>query len=78
MAEEWGGKKEATILGYGVRAPVHDVAFVNCLMGRAFDHAILVTAGGGHASETTILSGLALGESLGISGKGAYHRSGGG
>ena len=69
MVEEWGGKKEATILGYGVKGPAHDVAFVNCLMGRSFDHAILVTAGGGHASETTILSGLALGETLGISGK---------
>ena len=38
MIEGWGGKKEATVLGHGVKAPVHDVAFANCLMGRAFDH----------------------------------------
>ena len=69
MVEEWGGTKEATILGYGIKGLVHDVAFVNCLMGRAFDHGVLVTAGGGHASETTALSALALGESKGVSGK---------
>ena len=69
MVEDWGGKKEATILGHGIKGPVHDVAFVNCLMGRAFDHGVLVAAGGGHASETTALSALALGESKGINGK---------
>ena len=69
MVEDWGGKKEATILGYGVKAPVHDVAFANCLMGRAFDHGVLVSAGGGHASETTALSALALAESKSIDGK---------
>jgi 2-methylcitrate dehydratase PrpD len=69
MVEDWGGKKEATILGHGIKAPVHDVAFANCLMGRSFDHGVLVMAGGGHASETTALSALALAESKGISGK---------
>jgi 2-methylcitrate dehydratase PrpD len=69
MVEDWGGKKEATILGHGVKAPVHDVAFANCLMGRSFDHGVLVTAGGGHASETTALSALAIAESKGIDGK---------
>jgi 2-methylcitrate dehydratase PrpD len=69
MIEDWGGKKEATILGHGIKGPVHDVAFANCLMGRSFDHGVLVTAGGGHASETTALSALALGESKGINGK---------
>ena len=69
MIGEWGGKKEATILGYGIKAPVHDVAFANCLMGRAFDHGVLVMAGGGHASETTALSALALAESKCVDGK---------
>ncbi|HEY93652.1 MAG TPA: MmgE/PrpD family protein [Dehalococcoidia bacterium] len=69
MIEGWGGEKEATILGHGVKAPVHDVAFANCLMGRAFDHGVLVMAGGGHASETTALSALALAESKGVDGK---------
>lgn len=69
MIEDWGGKKEATILGHGVKALVHDVAFANCIMGRAFDHGVLVTAGGGHASETTALSALALAESKGVNGR---------
>lgn len=69
MIEDWGGKKEATVLGHGVKAPVHDVAFANCLMGRAFDHGVLVTAGGGHASETTALSALTLAESERVDGK---------
>jgi 2-methylcitrate dehydratase len=68
MIEDWGGKKEATILGHGIKAPVHEVAFVNCLMGRAFDRGVLVS-GGVHSSETTVLSALALGENKGINGK---------
>ncbi|MFC1920368.1 MmgE/PrpD family protein [Chloroflexota bacterium] len=33
----WGGKKESTILGFGGKGPVHDVALLNCLLGRSFD-----------------------------------------
>jgi len=68
MIEDWGGKKEATILGHGIKGPAHDVAFVNCLMGRAFDRGVLVSWGV-HSTETTALSALALGESKGINGK---------
>ena len=68
MIEDWGGKKEATILGHGIKGPAHDVAFVNCLMGRAFDRGVLVSWGG-HSTETTALSALTLGESKGINGK---------
>src|SRR4030042_1351952 len=74
LFREWGGKKEATVLGHGVKAPVHDVAFINCLMGRSFDRGPLGTRYGNrswatHTSETTVLSALALGESRSIDGK---------
>ncbi len=69
MVEKWKCNGEATILGYGSKGLVHDVTFVNCLMGRAFDHGVLVTAGGGHASETTALAALSLAESTKASGK---------
>jgi 2-methylcitrate dehydratase PrpD len=74
MVQDWGGKKEATIIGHGVRGPAQDVAFVNCLMGRSFERGPLTFRDGNrswstHTSETTILSALALGESLGINGQ---------
>ena len=74
MVEDWGGKKEATILGHGIKGPAHDVAFVNCLMGRSFDRGPLAIRSGNrswatHTSETTVLTALALGESKGINGK---------
>jgi len=46
MVEDWGGKKEATILGHGIKGPAHDVAFVNCLMGRSFDRGPLAIRSG--------------------------------
>lgn len=74
LAKTWGGKKEATILGYGNKGPVADVAFVNCIFGRSFDRGPLTYILYGqrspnHITETTALTALALGESKGISGK---------
>jgi 2-methylcitrate dehydratase len=37
LFKSWGGKKESTILGFGNKGPVHDVAMLNCLFGRSFD-----------------------------------------
>ncbi len=31
----WGSNKEATVLGYGNKGPIADVAFVNCVFGRS-------------------------------------------
>jgi 2-methylcitrate dehydratase PrpD len=83
LVKDWGGKKEATILGHGIKAPAHDVAMVNCLMGRSFDWGPLTLLINGklypgerygkrfptHTSETTVLTALTLGESKGISGR---------
>lgn len=41
LVEDWGGKKEATILGFGNKGPVHDVAMINCIFGRSFDRGPL-------------------------------------
>jgi len=70
----WGGKKEATMLGWGYQGPVSDIAFVNCIFGRTFDRGPLTYVIDGHRSpnhitETSALTALALGESQGISGK---------
>ena len=37
----WGGKKEASVLGYGNKGPIADVAFINCIFGRSFDRGPL-------------------------------------
>ena len=74
MVENWGGKKEATVLGYGIKAPLHNVAWVNCTMCRGFDRGPLSYSYKGrivphHVSETTVLTALALGENKQINGK---------
>jgi 2-methylcitrate dehydratase PrpD len=74
MAKEWGGKKEATIIGHGIKAPAHDVAFINCTMCRGFDRGPLAYIFKDrivphHVSETTVMTAFALGESKGVSGK---------
>ena len=74
MVKDWGGKKEATILGLGGKGPVHEVAMVNCIFGRSFDRGPLTLIIDGkrspnHTTETTALTALALGESKGVDGK---------
>ena len=74
MVRDWGGKKEATILGFGDKGPAHDVAFVNCIFGRSFDRGPLTYVIDGkrspnHITETTALTALALGENKGINSK---------
>ncbi len=74
LVEDWGGRPEATIIGHGVKAPVQEVAFVNCTMCRGFDRGPLAYIFNDrivphHVSETTVLTALALSESKGVSGK---------
>jgi len=74
MVEGWGGKKEATIIGHGIKAPVQEVAFVNCTMCRGFDRGPLAYIFRGrtvphHVSETTVMTALTLGENKSINGK---------
>jgi 2-methylcitrate dehydratase PrpD len=74
LARDWGGKKEATVLAYGVKAPAHEVAMINCVFGRTFDRGPLTLIIDrqrfpNHTTETTVLTALAMGEGKGISGK---------
>jgi 2-methylcitrate dehydratase PrpD len=74
MVTSCGGKGEASIIGYGIKAPVQDAAFINCTMSRSFDRGPLSyylkdKIVPHHVSETTVLTALALGENKGISGK---------
>ncbi len=74
MVRGWGGKKEATMLGYGYQGQIHDIAFVNCIFGRSFDCGPLTYVVDGqrspnHITETSALTALAVGESRDISGK---------
>jgi 2-methylcitrate dehydratase PrpD len=74
IVEGWGGKKEATIFGYGAKVTAHNAAMVNSILCRSFDWEPLVVIVDGkrypsHSSCTTVPTALTLGESKGISGK---------
>ncbi len=70
----WGGKKEATVLGYGNKGPIADVSFINCVFGRSFDRGPLTYVIDGkrspnHITETSALTALATAESKKLSGR---------
>jgi 2-methylcitrate dehydratase PrpD len=75
MMGKWGGTGGATLLGYGYKAPADLASMVNCIFGRSFDWGPLVIImddgehNASHTSETTVLTAVTLGASLGISGK---------
>jgi len=74
LVKERGGKKEATILGYGIKAPASDVAMVNSILCNSFDAAPLVVIVDGkrypsHTSGTTVPVAITMGENRGITGK---------
>ena len=74
LVKSWGGKKEATILAYGVKAASPDVAWANAILCRSFDWEPLVAVIDhkrypGHVSGTTVSTALTLAESVGCSGR---------
>jgi 2-methylcitrate dehydratase PrpD len=74
LIKEDGGKKEATILIYGGRAPVAAAALVNCIMARSFDFGpvsplVEGVSWPGHISETTVPTALTLAEVADASGR---------
>ncbi len=38
LVEEWGGKKESSVLVYGTKVPAVDVALANAVMAHALDY----------------------------------------
>jgi 2-methylcitrate dehydratase PrpD len=72
--KDWGGKKEASILGYGLKAPAPHAAWVNAILCNSFDCAPLVVIINNkrypsHTSGATIPSAITMGERGHISGK---------
>jgi 2-methylcitrate dehydratase PrpD len=68
FVNDWGGKKESTILVHGGMFPCQNAAFVNAIMSRALDFCDAIPPGY-HASSTDIPTALAVGEMMGSSGK---------
>jgi 2-methylcitrate dehydratase PrpD len=67
LVREWGGREEATIAVHGVKAPAHNAAMVNCIMGRSFDFGPVIAYVEGqpvicHISESTIPTAMAVAE----------------
>jgi 2-methylcitrate dehydratase PrpD len=74
LIKDWGGKKEATILIHGGKAPAYNVAMMNSIMARSYDFEpvdVMVdnTIIPAHTSGTTIMTAIAMGEMKGINGK---------
>jgi 2-methylcitrate dehydratase PrpD len=74
LVKEWGGREEATIAVYGIKAPAHNVAMVNCIMSRSYDFGPVIAWVEGkpvvsHISESTIPTTLTMAEWKHIGGK---------
>jgi 2-methylcitrate dehydratase PrpD len=74
LVKGWGGKKEAIVLAYGIRAPAQDAAWANAILSRSFDwEPLLAIIDGkrypGHVSGTTVTTALTVGESRLCSGR---------
>jgi 2-methylcitrate dehydratase PrpD len=41
LVKSWGGKKEASIFGFGGKGPAHGIAMLNAIFGRSFDRGPL-------------------------------------
>ena len=61
---EWGGKKEATALIYGIKLPAYNAAFVNAVMARALDFDDSMEPGI-HIGASTVPTALAVAEQIG-------------
>lgn len=65
-ARDLGGREEATIWGFGGKAPAPWAAFVNGSLGHMLDYDDV--SDGGHVSISTIPPGFAIAEKLGMQG----------
>ncbi|MFC1914316.1 MmgE/PrpD family protein [Chloroflexota bacterium] len=70
LVQEWGGKEESTVIGYGYKVPAHNAVFVNGVMGRALDFDDIYAPCPSHVSIEVVPPALAIAEKVGgISGK---------
>jgi 2-methylcitrate dehydratase PrpD len=70
----WGGKKEATVLVHGLKAPAHNAAWLNCIMARSFDFGVIIPYIGdkmvpAHVTESTVPTAITAAEWQHASGK---------
>jgi 2-methylcitrate dehydratase PrpD len=74
LIKRWGGKKEATILVDGGKAPAHNAAWLNSIMARSFDFGIVIPYIGdravpAHITESTVPTAVTMAEWQRASGK---------
>ena len=77
LVRQWGGRKEATILGLGDRVPLPLAAMMNSLQCRSYDHEVVGPYPfgendgkfAGHVESTTVPCALSVAEYLGSNGK---------
>lgn len=62
MVKEWGGRKESTILVYGIQVPAPEAAFVNSLFIHSADYDDTDDRTATHANVTALPAALALAE----------------
>jgi 2-methylcitrate dehydratase PrpD len=67
LVREWGGRKQATILIHGGKAPAGNVAMLNSIMARSFDYGVITPYIGerpvwAHIAETNIPTALTTAE----------------
>jgi 2-methylcitrate dehydratase PrpD len=74
LVKRWGGKREATILVHGGKAPVQNTAMLNAIMARSFDFEVMSYVHEGkyiasHHAATLVPTSIALSELAGASGR---------
>ena len=74
LIKDYGGTPHATIFMYGGRVPAAHAAMVNCILCRSFDFepvspVVEDHTAPGHVSGTTVMTALALGETVGAGGR---------
>jgi 2-methylcitrate dehydratase PrpD len=74
LLKEWKGKKEATVMVHGLKAPAHNAAWLNAVMARSFDFGIVIPYIGdtmvpAHVSESTVPTAITAAEWKHASGK---------
>ncbi len=67
LVKEWGGKKEATMLVHGGKAPAGNVAMLNSIMARSFDYGVITPYIGdkavwAHIAETNVPTAITMAE----------------
>ena len=69
LLKEWGGRKDSSIMVYGLKMPAPDAAFANSLLIHSADYDDTFDQTATHANVTSLPAALSLAESMHCSGK---------